>query len=121
MSVLNEYTDANYFIPPAYGKQGLKKRAIADAADISANMVRAYPNPADYMVTLQLLQQLPTTEVCTLIIADIMGREVHNQQVNPAQIQFVINTKTWAVGLYTYKILVPNSLIELNGKIDVVH
>jgi hypothetical protein len=68
-----------------------------------------------------LKEPLPTIEMCTLIITDVMGREIYNQQINPAIKQFLIDTKDWVVGLYAFKIVVPNSPIELNGKFDVVH
>jgi Secretion system C-terminal sorting domain len=121
MQVLNEFAGADYFIPPAYGVNGVAKRARVTAADISANMLRVYPNPADYRLTIELKESLPTQEMCILIITDAMGKEVNNQQVNSALKQFLIDTKDWAVGLYAFKIVVPNSPIELNGKFDVVH
>jgi hypothetical protein len=121
MSVLNEFAGADYFIPPAYGASGLVKRANLNVDEISANMLHVYPNPADYMVTIELKEALPTQEMCTLVITDVMGREVYNEQVNPALKQFLINANDWAAGLYAFKIVVPNSPMELNGKFDVVH
>ena len=87
----------------------------------NAISMQVYPNPADYVVTLQLKESLPTQEMCTLIIKDVIGREVHRQQVNPTLKLFSINTKDWAVGLYAFKFVVPNFSIELNGRFDVVH
>jgi hypothetical protein len=121
MSVLNEFAGSDYFIPPAYGASGLVKRANLNVDEISANMLHVYPNPVDYMVTIELKEALPTQEMCTLVITDVMGREVYNEQVNPALKQFLINANDWAAGLYAFKIVVPNSPMELNGKFDVVH
>jgi hypothetical protein len=46
---------------------------------------------------------------------------LHNQQVNPALRQLVVNTENWAAGMYAFKIVIPHSPIEINGKFDVVH
>ena len=121
MEVLNVYTGTDYFIPPAYGQNGIVKRQALSSSEINEQLIEVYPNPADYMVTLQLKETLPTREMCTLLISDAMGREVHRQQVNPALQQFVINTQDWAAGLYAFKIVVPHSPIEINGKFDVAH
>jgi hypothetical protein len=45
----------------------------------------------------------------------------HQQQVNPQLRQILIDTADWATGLYVFKIVIPNSNLELNGKFDVVH
>ena len=55
------------------------------------------------------------------MITDVMGRAVYSQQINPAMKQFLIDTKDWAVGLYAFKIVIPNSIVEINGKFNVVH
>jgi hypothetical protein len=121
MQILNEFSDDHYFIPPAYGSNGIIKRARVNAAEISASVLKIYPNPADFLVTIELKEALPTSELCSLMITDVMGRAVYSQQINPAMKQFLIDTKDWAVGLYAFKIVIPNSIVEINGKFNVVH
>jgi len=60
-------------------------------------------------------------QTCRLIVVDLMGREVLNTTFNPLLRQVQVNTKEWATGLYTFKIELPNSSLELNGKIQVLH
>jgi hypothetical protein len=121
MSVLNEYTDANYFIPPAYGKQGLQKRHILTSDELSKQFVEVYPNPSDYMTTIQLLNDLPTEELCMLQVTDIMGKVIMKQLINPELRTYQIDTRTWSSGLYIFSITLPDSTIEVNGKIEVQH
>lgn len=121
MEVLNAFTETDYFVPPAFGQKGSLKQQMLTSSEINEQLIEVYPNPANYIVTFELKEFIPTVEMCTLIITDVMGREIHNQQVNPGLKQFLIEVADWPTGLYAFSIVAPNSLIQLNGKFDVVH
>jgi hypothetical protein len=121
MSVLNDLESTDYFIPPAYGRNGITKRSKVKTSEISSAWLNVYPNPADYLLTISLREALPTQEMPTLFITDVLGKTVHQQQVNPQLRQIMVDTGDWPVGLYVFKIVIPNSNLELNGKFDVVH
>ncbi len=121
MEVLNEYAEGNYFVPPAFGAVGELRRARTKEESLSPIAMEVYPNPADYMTTILLKQPLPTTESCQLMVTDLLGNMIYNATINPALMQYQINTKNWASGMYLFKITIPNSEITLNGKFDVLH
>ncbi len=121
MEVLNAYKNFDYFIPPAYGQNGVQRRLTVAATDINEQFIHVYPNPADYAVTLKFMEILPSQELSNLIITDASGREVYKQQVNTGLPQHTICTEHWAEGLYVFKLVIPNSPLEFNGKFEVVH
>lgn len=121
MEVLNTYKNFDYFIPPAYGQDGVQRRLTVAATDINEQLIHVYPNPANYAVTLKFMQILASQELSNLIITDASGREVFKQQVNTGLPQHTICTEHWAEGLYVFKLVIPNSPLEFNGKFEVVH
>jgi len=121
MEVLNTYKNFDYFIPPAYGQDGVQRQLTLAATDIKEKFIDVYPNPADCVVNLKFMEPLSTQELCTLLIIDASGREVFKQQVNTGFSQQTICTEHWAEGLYVFKLAVPNSKLEFNGKFEVVH
>jgi hypothetical protein len=121
MEVLNTYKNSDYFIPPAYGQDGLQRQLAVAASEINEQFIDVYPNPADCVVNLKFMETLSSQELCTLLIIDASGREVFKQQVNTGLPQQTICTEHWAEGLYVFKLAVPNSKLEFNGKFEVVH
>ena len=121
MEVFNAYKNFDYFIPPAYGQDGVQRQLTLGATDIKEQFIDVYPNPADCVVNLKFMETLSTQELCTLLIIDASGREVFKQQVNTGFSQQTICTEHWAEGLYVFKLAVPNSKLEFNGKFEVVH
>ena len=121
MDILNAHSPTDYFIPPAYGRDGVLKRSVQERAAINDQLVKVFPNPADYLVTIELQEMLPTQESCTLVITDAKGLEIQRKLLNPSERQFVINTEQWPTGFYAFNLIIPNSTIEINGKFEVVH
>ena len=119
--VLNEYAGADYFIPPAFGVSYSTKRSNSTTGELSSQLLEVYPNPADYITTIRIKEALPTTQICRLVIVDLLGREVINTTFNPFLRQVQVNTKDFAEGFYTYKIVIPNSQLQLGGKFEVIH
>lgn len=121
MSVLNEYTETNYFVPPALGRAPMPKMARISVEELTQQLLEIYPNPADYLTTIGLKQPIPTTQICQLMVVDLLGKVVLDTTFNPLLRQVQVNTKDWAEGLYTFKIVLPNSSMQLNGKFEVLH
>ncbi|MEN9346535.1 MAG: Secretion system C-terminal sorting domain [Bacteroidota bacterium] len=104
-----------------YDEDVMIKRQQTTSTDISEQFIEVFPNPADFIVTIRLKEDLPTSEMCKLVVTDVMGREVLSQQVKPSQHVILLNTNKWVSGTYAFRILIPHLPIEINGKFDVVH
>lgn len=50
---------------------------------------------------------------------NILG--VHRHHHDPLLKQYLINTREWPVGLYTFKIVIPKLDYSINGKFEVLH
>jgi hypothetical protein len=58
---------------------------------------------------------------CSIVFFDILGKEISRTTFNPLLRQIDVNTKDWADGLYTFKIIIPNSVLQLNGNLEIIH
>ncbi len=66
--------------------------------NIAANAMIIYPNPA----TTQLNIELSNQNISSIIIHDLLGREIFSKEFNSAQCQ--INISNWNSGVYLVKI-----------------
>ena len=118
MQVLNAYKDEIFQIPPGFSQQW-DPRAL-HVASTAPSFIEVFPNPADYLVNIQLDCPLELKQKTKLVITDITGRIVSQYEVFHAKQQLILDTLNWSNGMYIYEIDLP-ILGKQIGKFDVHH
>lgn len=76
-----------------------------------------FPNPASDEATLTY--SLPTDSKANLLISDEFGRDILHYTLDSKEAQFMFSTKLLNEGMYYYKIMVGDQIIEA-GKISIL-
>lgn len=81
------------------------------------NLSRAYPNPADHHMTIELIN---ITEDLQLEVRDLAGRLVMTQEVERGTAQVEVKTNTLSEGTYLYQLTKGNTILSTQ-KIVIIH
>ncbi len=127
MAVLEEITDQSYFIPPFYGNsEGFSFRSSVNSENASLvpagerKRVEVFPNPASYLVNIELDYTESLKTPSKLLIKDALGRLVHSELVINTKQIFSLNSSSWSSGTYYYELRNNQELIN-SGKIEIGH
>lgn len=74
-------------------------------------MLQVYPNPADDFVTVSYTSD-KADERCTLRIINLDGHTATILHCNPSNNQFIVDTHTWAPGVYLISLEVDGKPVE---------
>jgi hypothetical protein len=118
--VLNQLNEGQFFVPPAFGKQG-QLRSTNKSQSLSDFFIQVFPNPCDFLLHFQFKQPLPTSKTCSLIVTDLLGKEVKRINLNPNLSEQIVNTSDLVNGMYFFNILVPELNHSIDGKFEVLH
>ncbi len=119
-SILNVVAGNNYFVPPGLSSLTAARNLTKLKLELT-QWVDVYPNPANYIATIQLKDALPTSVITEIIVYDLLGKEMLSIKSNPQFKRYTVNTKNWPSGLYFYRILSSNIELNIHGKLEVEH
>jgi Secretion system C-terminal sorting domain len=120
LEALNHLCEGSYFVPPAFGKQG-QSRSTKKTQTLSDFFIQVFPNPSDFLVHFQFKHPLPTSKTCTLVVTDLLGKEVKRINLNPNLSEQIVNTSDLVNGMYLFNILIPELNHPIDGKFEVLH
>jgi parallel beta-helix repeat protein len=123
ISILNEVKEESVFTPPAMGKSApqYKSKTFSPANFANSNIsLVIYPNPANYLVQIELNQKIGIYDNYKLDVIDLLGQVIFSVKSTDGINKWLLDTTLWSGGIYTIKVSSSNG-IEISEILNVAH